>query len=403
MEEQVQLQDQNITAYACPVCGSSDLQQVIDIPRIPVLANVLWDSREEALAARRGDVNLVFCSACGHVFNQAFDPALMEYDVQYENSLHFSPRFQEYANWLARYLINHHDLRGKTIVEIGSGKGEFLRLICDLGGNVGTGFDPSYEPTLEERHNAISFVREPFSERHVEYPADLILSRHVLEHLDQPTTFVQTLRRAVKDNKRTIVYTEVPNLGYILRDTAIWDVIYEHYSYFGASSLAALFTRSGFNILNMQEAYEGQFLFLEAIARDASRPAPNIPYNQSVEALQAQVARFGERSREKIDRWRDTLAQMAADGKRVVVWGAGSKGISFLNYTQAGNAVQYIIDINPRKRNKFVTGAGQQIVPPEFLKDYQPDVVILMNAIYRAEVQGMLESLGLTGVEFLAA
>lgn len=403
MEEQVQLQEQNSIAYACPVCGSSNLQQVIDIPRIPVLANVLWDSREEALAARRGDVTLVFCSACGHVFNQAFDPALMEYDVQYENSLHFSPRFQDYANWLARYLINHHDLRGKTIVEVGSGKGEFLRLICDLGGNVGTGFDPSYEPTPEERHTAISFVREPFSERHVEYPADLILSRHVLEHLDQPASFVQTLRRAVKDNNRTIVYTEVPNLGYILRDTAIWDIIYEHYSYFGGSSLAALFTRSGFNILNMQEAYEGQFLFLEAIARDASRPAPNIPYNQSVQALQAQVARFGERSREKIEHWRDTLAQMAADGKRVVVWGAGSKGISFLNYTQAGDAVQYIIDINPRKRNKFVTGAGQQIVPPDFLKDYRPDVVILMNAIYRAEVQGMLESLGLTGVEFLAA
>ncbi len=403
MEEQMQVEAQTNVTHSCPVCRSSDLQDIVKIPQIPVLANVLWDRREDALTARCDDVRLAFCAACGHVFNQSFDPAMLDYDVQYENSLHFSPRFQAYASWLANYLINHHDLRGKTLVEVGSGKGEFLRLLCELGGNVGTGFDPSYEPTPEERHTAISFVKEPFSERHAEYPADLILSRHVLEHLDQPAAFVQTLRRAIKDNKRTVVYTEVPNLGYILRDSAIWDIIYEHYSYFGASSLTALFTGNGFNILNMQEAYEGQFIFVEAIARDASRPAPNIPFAQSVEALQAQVSRFGERSREKIDHWRERLTQMAADGKRVVVWGAGSKGISFLNYTQAGDAVQYIVDINPRKRNKYVTGAGQQIVPPDFLKEYRPDAVILMNAIYRGEVQATLEALGLTDVEFLAA
>lgn len=363
--------------------------------QIPVLANVLWESRDEALSAPRGDVQLVFCHTCGHVFNQHFDSARMDYNVRYENSLHFSPRFQAYASALAQRLINTYDLRGKTIIEIGSGKGEFLQMLCEIGGNVGTGFDPSYEPDGSEKRGSMSLIKDVYSERYADRRADLILSRHVLEHIFKPGAFMQSLRKTIGANKRTVVFFEVPNLGYILRDTAIWDVIYEHYSYYSAHSLANLFTRFGFNVLDVSDAYEGQFLCIEAIPRDLEHVSPNAPYAIPLSTLQKQVRSFGEKSQKKLEQWRETLDQMYQQNKRIVIWGAGSKGISFLNMLNVRDEIEYVIDINPRKRNMHVTGSGQKIVSPAFLKEYHPDTVIIMNPIYRQEISSTLSEMGL--------
>ena len=134
----------NSVGAACPVCDSGGVRLFMTIPQVPVHCNLLWSAREEALKAPRGDIELVFCRGCGHIFNATFDPLLMEYSQAYENSLHFSPRFQRYARSLAVRLIERHGLRGKDIIEIGSGQGDFLKLLCEIGGNRGLGFDPSY-------------------------------------------------------------------------------------------------------------------------------------------------------------------------------------------------------------------------------------------------------------------
>jgi len=64
--------------------------------------------------------------------------------------------------------------------------------------------------------------------------------------------------------------------------------------------------------------------------------------------------------------------------------------------------IEYIVDINPHKQGKYISGTGQQIVPAEFLRDYQPDVVIVMNPIYKKEIQQTVKELGLT-TEFIYA
>ena len=78
----------------------------------------------------------------GFIANLAFNPALTEYSARYEETQGFSPTFNAFHRALAERLIARYDLHGKDIVEIGCGKGEFLMLLCELGGNRGVGFDP---------------------------------------------------------------------------------------------------------------------------------------------------------------------------------------------------------------------------------------------------------------------
>ena len=80
-----------------------------------------------------------------------------------------------------------------------------------------------------------------------------------------------------------------------------------------------------------------------------------------------------------------------------MLWGAGSKGVNFLNILDiAHEAVEYVVDINPRKHGCYICGSGQQIVPPSFLQDYQPDVIILMNSVYQDEVASAIREMGVT-------
>ena len=102
-------------------------------------------------------------------------------------------------------------------------------------------------------------------------------------------------------------------------------------------------------------------------------------------------------------RWGSLLAEMKAAGRRAVLWGAGARGISFLNMLKIEDEIRFVVDINPAKHGMYMAGTGQQIVPPEFLRNYQPDIVVITNPIYQDEISRQASDLGLSGLTFLLA
>lgn len=368
---------------------------------LPVFCNVLFTSEEEARRTPRGDIRLEVCHNCGFIANAAFNRRLVEYNAQYENSLHFSQAFQSYAKELAEELVERHNLRGKRIVEIACGKGDFLRLLCKLGENTGVGFDPGYVPESETLDSAVAILPEAYGEQQRGCKADFICCRHALEHLADPVAFLRVVRDNIGDHQRCAVFFEVPNVLFTLRDQGIWDILYEHSSYFWEGSLGRCFTEAGFAVESVRDAYEGQFLCIEA--RPARSSADSI-FTTSVDlrALLQETVTFAKRFEEKLATWRDRLRKFAERGRRTVVWGSGSKGVTFLNMTKGAADIEYVVDINPRKQGTYVAGTGQQIVAPEFLREYKPNCVVVMNPIYWEEIHNMISALGIDA-ELLAA
>lgn len=387
----------------CPVCDSTRIARLVEISQVPIHCNLLWPTRERAIQAPRADIRLGFCEDCGHIFNLAFKPELMEYSQAYDNTLHFSHRFQRYARALAARLIERYNLRGKDIIEIGCGSGEFLTLLCELGDNHGVGFDPAHPPGLnsEAGTERVTFIRDFYSERHAGYKADLICCRHVLEHIHDPTDFLGMLRRTIGERLSMVVFFEVPSALFTVRDLAIWDIIYEHCSYFSPGSLARAFASCGFDVREVSETYEGQFLTIEASPSEGSAGFACEPTHDVAE-MADHIAAFVARHRTKIGNWQHHLERIGQAGKRMVVWGAGSKGVTFLNMLKIQDQIGYVVDINPRKQGMYIAGTGQRIVPPAFLRDYRPSVVVVMNPAYRDEIQQLTKTLGLT-VEFVCA
>lgn len=380
---------------SCPSCSTRGLELFHEQKEIPVHSCRLVSTADEALAFPRGSLALGFCRNCGFITNVAYDGSLQDYSVAYEETQGFSPRFQSFAQELAARWVDEFDLRGRNIMEIGCGKGEFLAAMCELGGSSGIGIDPSYaeERLPDEQTRRLTFLRELFSEKHVNLPADAIVCRHTLEHIQPVKEFMQLVRRAAGQTPRAAVLFELPDVVRVLREVAFWDIYYEHCSYFSSGSLARLFRRTGFDVLDVGLEYDGQYIILEARLGELSTPPSSL--EESVAELAEEVDRFRRRFDETLRHWRDLLAETAGGGRRAVIWGAGSKGVSFLTTLGIDHEIAYAVDINPHKQGKFMPATGQPIVAPQFLEQHPPDLVIAMNSIYLDEIGAQLSAMNL--------
>ena len=86
--------------------------------------------------------------------------------------------------------------------------------------------------------------------------------------------------------------------------------------------------------------------------------------------------------------WEDNVLSLRSQGRRGVVWGAGSKGIMFVNTLRA---IEYLVDINPRKEGRYVPCSGYRVLSPQFLRQLKPDFVIVMNREYKSEIQEQMK------------
>lgn len=384
-------------ATRCFACASTNLRPFYRVESIPVHSCLLMDSPEEARAYPKGQLELAFCDDCGFIFNRLFDPAVHEYSPRYEETQAFSGTFNRFAEGLARDLIERHGLRGKRIVEVGCGKGEFLLLLCELGPNEGIGIDPGYRPDRTAHlPPGVRFIQDLYQPEHADLDADMICCRHTLEHIQPVFDFTELTCQAARRNPESLAFFELPAIERELVETAFWDIYYEHCSYFSAGSLARLFRRCGFDVTDLKTVYDRQYLLIEGQYAPQDASAARLPEEDDLDWLREWVAAFEKNVAGTLAQWRNRMAEWASQGKRVALWGSGSKGVAFLTTLGLGGEVAYVVDINPFRQGKFMPGSGHRIVGPQDLPGSPPDVVVLMNPIYEQEVGQSLAALGLS-------
>lgn len=371
----------------CPGCSSADTAIFYRTDAVPVHSVLLFTTREKAIAYPRRDIQLAFCRNCGFIFNAAFDPRALEYSPEYESSQAFSPTFNRFAHDLAERLVERYGLRGKDILEIGCGNGEFISLLCEIGGNRGVGFDPAFQE-YRGKGNHVTFVRDFYSEQYRDYRADFLCCKMTLEHIPDTGNFVGMVRRAIGDGD-TVVFFQIPEMRRILRDVAFWDIYYEHCSYFSRGSLSRLFAGCGFKVIEVWTEYDDQYLMIAAAPAHTGSGGED-----DLQTLAAEVDYFAQSSRRRIETWKRRVRDL--NGQRVVLWGSSSKGVAFLTTLGVEREIEYVVDVNPYRQGHYMPGTGQKIVSPAFLKEYRPELVILMNSIYLKEIEGTLGELGLS-------
>lgn len=384
-------------SFTCPACNGVGLDLFYRTSIVPLNSCIMLDTMEKAKAFPTGAIQLGMCRSCGFITNVRYDENLINYSDEYEDQQGFSPTFVSFAKKVTDRLIDRYDLKNKSVLEIGCGKGDFLKMLCDRGHNRGVGIDPT-APSLGEADidNAnITYIREMFSLRHSSYVGDMIVCRHTLEHIADVRRFIKTIREAIPVSKKPVLFFELPDVVRVLADQAFWDIYYEHCSYFTPGSLANLFRSCGFELLDLYRAYDNQYLMIEAIPIEGQSTQLH-QLEDTPNDTAERVREFCRKCENQFTSWHSYLTDCKAKGKRVVVWGSGSKCVSFFTTLGVSDEIEHVIDINPNRQGKYIAGACRQIKAPEFLTEYRPDVVIIMNSVYTDEITQQLTEMKLS-------
>lgn len=378
-------------ALACPACASCETESLLTIPAMPVHVGLLWTSRDAATGCAQAAMELTLCRHCGYVWNGAFDLSQMDYEQDYDNSLHHSPKFANWEAELAKGLVARHQLHNRRLAEIGPGDGRFLATLCLEGPNTGIGFEPGHNPDrvseLVAEADVQIFDEYADADSLRGHEVDFVSSRHVLEHLPEPMMLVDTIRGGIVGGGG--VYIEVPNFAWALDRGAFEDLMYEHCGYYTPETLAHLMVRAGFSEVSADSTFDGLFAAVEAnvadgTANDAAIDAAVVDrIRNDVHALADRIERAGA-----------DLSARRADGQRLAAWGGGARAVGLMNLVPSSDAIEWVVDINPRKQGTFVAGTGHSIVAPEALEAARPDAVVVVNPVYTDEIGRMLKDLG---------
>jgi len=371
----------------CPVCKSSSAALFLERKQVPVHQNLLMQDARSAEEIPRGDLNLVVCEECGFVFNELFEPSNLMYGAAYDNTQTCSPLFNQYIDGLVHSLIFERGVRNCRIIEVGCGKGLFLRKLVEArsSGNSGYGFDPSYEGSDVDLEGRLKFERCFYGPQCADVTADVVICRHVIEHLPDPLSLLSTIRQALMKSPHAKVFFETPCVEWILRNRIIWDFFYEHCSYFNTDSLTAAFQIAGFKIGGVQKVFAGQYLWLEAGVSvenpEVTKKHVPIPYL---------AKEFGAIERDLRRALSNEIRRLTARGG-VALWGAGAKGVTLANLVDpARKLIACVVDLNPSKQGHYIPGTGHPIVGYQELAKYGVKTAILMNPNYNQENRDFL-------------
>lgn len=381
----------------CPACNEKSLTLFFGEDSLPQNSCLLMDDPESAANFPRGKLELGHCDSCGFVSNTAFKPGSAEYSQRYEETQGFSAKFMQFAKELAEQWVRDYELKDKTVLEIGCGKGEFLLEMVKAGAGKCIGIDPGVHPERIDDPAAahVEWIADFYDERYSHIDADVVICRHTLEHIPDVANFMTGIRAAIGDRTDTIVLFELPAIERVLEEIAFWDIYYEHCTYFSLGSLARLFRKTGFEVVELSKEYDDQYLLIAAKPSTIPAQGQPLPEEDDMEFLRNGVKNFQTGYAALQTKWQSRLSQLKESGSKVVIWGSGSKGVSFINNLDLGDELAAAVDINPHKWGKYMVGSNHKIISPEELAEINPDLVVAMNPIYIDEIGKELERLGI--------
>lgn len=339
--------------------GSRDIYSIRDVP---IFQNMLFDTREEARNCITGDVNLVCHPESGLVVNRSFRPELMQYDAKYQNEQAVSAVFREHLDHVIAVVEKH--FRGRSLIEVGCGKGHFLELLQRRGFRA-TGVDPAYEGSSP------AVVKSYFSPE-LQLRADGIVLRHVLEHVQDPIGFLSRIRDANGGAGR--IYIEIPSFEWICARRGWFDIFYEHVNYFRAVDFRRIFG----SIQEIGHVFGGQYFYVIAELTSLRKAAPAPPDDLDFPAdFLAGVQKHV----------RNLKSQ---DSTPTAIWGGASKGVTFALFMErAGARIDMVVDRNPAKHGKYLPSTGHRVHSPEEAMALLPprSNVVVVNSNYLEEIR----------------
>jgi hypothetical protein len=363
------------------------------------LTGIFPRSRDEKVTA--GPLQLVWCPESGLLqLGHSYDPVEMYGDnYGYRSSLNRS--MSDHLTRKIRCLQERVALEaGDVVLDIGSNDGTALKAYT-MPGLERIGIDPTATKFRRFYPDDIKLVPEFFSaaayRKVARRPARIVTSIAMFYDVEEPIAFAQSVDEVLADDG--LWHLEQSYMPAMLRLGSYDTICHEHLEFYSLSALQRILAAAGLKIVDVQmNGVNGGSLAVSA----AKRSAPVEVNNAVIDWLLGQEERMGLSTprpyrdfEERVYRHRNDLRRLlhalVADGKKVLGYGASTKGnvvLQFCGITQ--REISAIADVNPDKFGAFTPGTHIPIVSEEEARAMAPDYFLVLpwhfkEAILRRE------------------
>ncbi|WP_432626487.1 methyltransferase domain-containing protein [Brotaphodocola sp.] len=380
----------------CIACGHRlPERELFKLNHAPASAQDIPDAQE--VKTDRGiDLDLYQCPSCGLV---QFDCEPVSYYRDVIRAGGFSTTMTGLRRKQYRHLIETYGLEGKRFLEVGCGRGEFLKVLTEFPVKA---YGMEHKADLVEiaKKDGLSVWQEfPETKDQVfagyeEAPYDVFLSFNFLEHQPRPDVMLQAIRHNLAEDGMGLV--TVPSLEYILEKGSYYELIRDHIAYYSFGTLRALLENNGFEVLEeeminrdtismvVRKVSDQRWMELRSKERDGE----NKEIENVIEAVSMQPLLDGYRQvSSDLDALRERLK---AENKRFAVWGASHQGFTLLSTLHMEEYTSYIIDSAPFKQGRFAPSSHIPIVAPDHFQEEPVDVILIVAPGYSDEIAGII-------------
>ena len=377
----------NSYKFECRSCENTNLKRVVSLGYQP-LANNLLNKKDDKYELYPLEMN--YCPNCHNCqLSVAVDPKKMFSNYLYTSST--SSSFRNHFNEAAKNYIKKLKLKSKKsyIIDIGSNDGVALKPFKDMGFKKILGVEPAKNLAKLANKNKIKTFNgflENKNLKKIKGNADLILASNVFAHSDKLKEMADCMLKLL--NKNGTIIIEVQYLMNTLQDLTFDNIYHEHYNYWSLTSLINFFNQFSSTIFKVERisTHGGSI-------RVYIKKGKKIKIENNVKILLAEEESFGIKKYktyqdfgEKINKLKENVIKNINDLKKnntkIVGFGAPAKATTALNFFGVSNQIDFIIEDNKLKHNKFIPGVLIPIKDKKMLKGKNTLILVLAWNFY---------------------
>ena len=368
--------------FDCRSCGNSDLKRVVSLGYQP-LANNLINKKNEKCELYPLELN--YCGKCHNCqLSVSVDPKKMFTNYLYTSSTSklFRDHFVRAANKYSKEL----KLNKKTsyIIDIGSNDGVALKPYLDLGFKRLLGIEPAKNLARLANKNKIKTFNgflEKKNLKKIKKNADLILASNVFAHSDKLKEMAECMIGLL--SKKGTIILEVQYLMNTLKDLTFDNIYHEHYNYWSLTSLVNFFNQFDVKIFRSEcvDTHGGSL-------RVYIKKDKKIKIESSVKKMLKDEENFGIKKfktykefGEKVYRIRDNvlnnIKKLKRNNKAIFGYGAPAKATTALNFFGISKEIEFVVEDNKLKHNKFIPGVKIPIKNKSQIKNKKNILLVL--------------------------
>ena len=374
--------------FDCRSCGNINLKRVVSLGYQP-LANNLINNKNEKCDLYPLEVN--YCNKCHNCqLSVSVDPKKMFANYLYTSST--SKVFRDHFVNAAKKYSNELKLNKKKsyIIDIGSNDGVALKPFLELGFKDVLGIEPAKNLAKLANKNKIKTFNgflEKKNLKKIKKNADLILASNVFAHSDKLKEMAECMFSMLGKNGTIVI--EVQYLMNTLKDLTFDNIYHEHYNYWSLTSLINFFNHFDAKIFRSEkvDTHGGSI-------RIYVKKEKKIKIETSVKKMLKEEEKFGiknfktyEKFGKKVYEIRENvlknIKKLKDKNKTIIGYGAPAKATTALNFFGISKEINFIVEDNKLKHNKFIPGVKIPIVHKSKIKNKNNTLLVLAWNFYK--------------------